>query len=209
MGNLQTRFFIFLFGIVILAVLLLGSFFGGVLYQKGAKDRETHNVTSQVVVDKINDQAFVVSKTVLLDQETQIEIDKGSKWSNFLWGQTINAGGLVRVDVGVDFSKIKATDIKIDQVNKIITIKTQGAEILDASMAGDIKVTSKSGILKFLLENDPNQDHNLAADQLIDEAKKTVTTDDELIKEAEEDSLNVLKLTLQDLGYTVETEEQK
>ena len=38
---------------------------------------------------------------------------------------------------------------------------------------GDIEVDSTSGVLKLLLKNDPNADHNLASEQLINDATST------------------------------------
>jgi len=204
MAKLQIRLFIFL-GIFIALLLVIGlSFAGGIFYQKGKGKAETIEITSQTIVDKITSQSFVVTKTVQINQDSEIIINKGSDWSNFLWGQTIDAEALVRADVGVDYAKINSNNINVDSNKKIITIDVPPAEMLDISIKGDIKVTSTSGILKLLLQNDPNADHNLASEQLINDAKKSILTDEEIMNDARSNSIEFLKLVVGDVGYDVQ-----
>jgi len=204
MGKLQVRLFVFL-GIIIAVLLVVGiSFAGGVFYQKSKGKADTVEITSQTIIDKITSQSFMVTKTVQINQDSEIIINKGSDWSNFLWGQTIEAEALVRADVGVDYSKISSNNISVDSDNKIITIDVPAAEMLDISIKGDIKVTSTSGVLKLLLQNDPNADHNLASGQLIKDAEKSILTDQEIMNDARNNSIEFLKLMVSDTGYNVE-----
>lgn len=158
-------------------------------------------ITSTSVLERVQEQYFVVTKTVVVDQNTKIVVDEGSAWSNFLWGQEIEAEALIRLDIGVDLSELTEDDIIIDQRRKTITIDLPAAEILDASQFGDIEVNSRSGILKFLLDRDPNEDHNLSLDQLIRDAKASVLTDATLFEEAKQNSANLLQLIVENLGY--------
>lgn len=166
-------------------------------------------ITSRSVIDRIKDQYFVVTKTVVIDQESQIAIDQGSSWSNLFWGQTIDAESLIRIDIGVDMSQLEEGDVEIDEVNKKIIINLPQASILDASQFGDIEVTSKQGILKFFLDNNPNKDHNLALAKLIEEAKASIQDDQKLFDEARTDSIKLLELIIKDMGYTLEIRSNK
>lgn len=187
-------------------LLLCGFVLGGIVSRNHtpAENERKEVITSQIIVDKINEEAFVVSKTIFLDQKATINIDQGSAWSNFWWGQSIEAEALMRVDLGVDYSKLTENDISIDSVNKVISINLPEAEILDTSLSGEIQVISKSGVLKFLLANDPNQDFNLALQELTTQANSVVSQDSELFEAARTDSAKILQLALSDLGYKIE-----
>lgn len=204
--NLRMKNKLLLFSTITFFVLFLLalSFLGGIFFtKKQTDDYNESRVTSRIIVDKIQNEAFLVTKTVFLDQETQIKVDQGSSWSNFWWGQIINAEGLIRIDLGVDLKKITENEISINRETKEILIKMPEAEALDISLSGKIKVSSQSGLLKFLLENDPNQDHNLALNQLKEDATSTVMKDASLLDEARNDTLRIIQLLFKDTGYTV------
>jgi len=180
--------------------LMLGLWLG---YRAGAP-KTTVEVTSQTILQRIADQYFVVTKTVVLDQESTITVDRGSAWSNFWWGQTISAEGLVRADVGVDLSALSESDVRIDDVGKRVSITLPQATILDASQYGDIEVTTKSGVLKYLLDNDPNDDFNQAKERLVEDARAAVEQDTTLFAQAREDAAKLVTLIVEPMGYSVE-----
>lgn len=193
-----------IFGIFgLLMCLLISVFASGVFWLENQSDESQREITSRMVVEKISDQSFLVSKTVFLDEQVIIEVDQGSNWSNFWWGQQISAEGLVRIDVGVDYSKLTEEDITVDPDNKNVIIDLPEAEILDASVQGPIEVESNNGILRQLLDNDPTRDHNLAAGELIVEAEASLLQNNSVFDEAELDAVNFLKLVLADLDYEV------
>jgi hypothetical protein len=158
-------------------------------------------VTAQSILERISDQYFIVTKTAYIDQEAEITVDKGSKWSNLLWGQTVKAQGVIRVDVGVDLSKLTEADIEVNRAERTVRIRVPEAEIMNASQNGDIEVTSDQGVLKFLLDNDPNEDHNRALAELIAGAKAAVLQDTALFDEARLDSAKILDLIVSGMGY--------
>lgn len=164
---------------------------------------EKVEVTSRTVLDRISDAYFVVTKTVILDQSSEITVDRGSSWSNLLWGQTIEARADVRLDIGVDLSGLTEEDIEVNRLAKTVTVTLPEAVILDASIAGPIDVSNRQGILKRLLDNDPTGDHNLASAQLVSDARAAIAERPELTDEAREDAAKILKLVIDDLGYTL------
>lgn len=161
-------------------------------------------VTSQSILDRISDHYFVVTKSVVVNQDSEITVDKGSKWSNLFWGQTIDARGVIRVDIGVDLSSLTEEDIVVNHKKKTVSIALPQATILNASQFGDIEVDTKQGILKYVLDNDPNDDHNRALDQLITDATVAVRSDETLFEEARTDSSKLLRLIVESLDYTLE-----
>ncbi|MFC1780183.1 DUF4230 domain-containing protein [Patescibacteria group bacterium] len=183
---------------------LAGITFGlivGVKITNSSTEKEV--VSSTVILDKIKDQAFLVTRTVVTEQEAVISIDQGSAWSNFWWGHEITADGLMQVDVGVDLANLTTDDITVDDDNKIISINLPKAEVYNSSLEGDIEVTTQSGILKKLLATDDNEDYNLAFDELSLQAEAAVEEDEELLNEAQVSALSTLQVLLSDTGYTV------
>jgi hypothetical protein len=189
---------LFTLGFVALAAAVL-LYVGNAVFRGGDKIE----VTSQAILERISDNYFVVTKSAFVDEETEIAIDKGSTWSNFFWGQTLTARGRIRIDIGVDLSGITEDDIAIDHREKTVTIAVPQAEILDASQHGNIEVETKQGILKTLLDSDPNEDHNRALAQLITEAKAAISGDATLFEDARRDSTRILELIVQSFGYTL------
>lgn len=199
----MSRFAKLLTLIIVLSVALATLLFLGERLARSVNPAEQIEISSRTILDRITDQYFVVTKTVVVDQTSNITIDQGSAWSNFLWGQTIEAHGTVRVDIGVDLSELSEEDIEINERTKTVTIALPDASVLDANQIGDIEVDTKSGVLKFLFENDPTEDHNLALKQLAEDARASVQSQ-ELLEEARQDATKLLTLIVQDLGYTVE-----
>lgn len=201
--EMRTRVMIFGFGLFLVICLVTTAFIGGIFFLQGRGDGETREVTSQTIVEKISDEAFLVTKSVFADEQVTIDIDQGSEWSNFWWGQEITAEGLVRIDVGVDYKKIEEGDIEVDHGDKKITIDMPTAEVLDASVMGDIEVEATSGLLRRLLDNDPTRDHNLASAELIRSAQDSLTINEAIYEEAQADSAAFLQVLLRETGYEV------
>lgn len=167
------------------------------------ENEEQEVITSTVVLDRIKDQSFLVTRTVVTDQKATIKIDQGSDWSNFWWGHEITAEGLMQVDVGVDLTKIGENDIIVNNSAKTISIKLPESEIYDSSLKGEIQVTTKSGILKKLLASDNNEDYNLALSELTKSAKESIEGNSELLEEAQMSALSTLEVILKDTDYKV------
>jgi hypothetical protein len=189
--------------VLVAIIVLLVSFLAGAFWSSSRSQSST-TITSQVILDRITNQAILLTKTVYLDQKTQITVDQGSDWSNFWWGQTINADALIKVNVGIDLQKLSVADISVDNYNKKISIALPDAQVLDALPEGNITVTSQSGVLKYLLANDPNGDYNKALQQLELDATNVVKQKPDIITSARNDSITILQTLLKDTGYAVE-----
>jgi hypothetical protein len=164
------------------------------------KPEET-TITSRAILERIADNYFVVTKSAIIYEEVEISIDKGSTWSNLLWGQTVKARGTVRIDIGVDLAELDEKDIVISHKDKTVSVAVPRAEILNASQYGAIEVDSKQGVLKWLTDNNPSQDHNRALEQLLKEARTSISTDERLFTEARDDSTKLLRIIVETFGY--------
>jgi hypothetical protein len=194
-----------LYGFLALVLVIIGviggSFICGIFYERNSQATET--VSSVMILDKIENEAIILTKNAYISQESVITVDQGSDWSNFWWGQTITASGVMKVSVGVDFKKIEAADISVDLTNKTIRIALPSAEVLAVSIQGDIEVQNQSGILKLIFDNNTDEDYNKALNQLSVDATAVVVGNAELMAEAKADSIKILQLVLNDTGYTV------
>lgn len=179
------------------------SFLAGRFFDKQS-EIQTVEVNSTVILEKIKNNYFVVTKTVFTNQDTTIDIGENSNWNNLLWGHSIKAEGTMRVDVGVDMNKLAETDIKIDKVNMKVIINLPNAEILNTSLFGDMEIETKSGILKQLFENDKSADFNLALEQLKNKAEGAIDENPVIYEEARMDSIRLVSLIVSNLGYQVE-----
>ncbi len=173
---------------------------------------EEKTITSRAILERIADNYFVVTKSAIIYEEVEISVDKGSAWSNMLWGQTVKARGTVRIDIGVNLAGLDENSIVVNHRDKTVAIAVPRAEILDASQYGAIEVDSQQGVLKWLTDNDPNEDHNRALEQLLEEAHTSISTDERLFTEARRDSTKLLELIVESFDYTLvatltETEE--
>jgi hypothetical protein len=165
---------------------------------------QQNQVTKDVVISRIEEETFIVTRTVYLDEEVNIKIDRGSDWDEFLWGKEINAEARVRVDVGVDMSKLTADDIEIDSAAKVVKVKAPKASVLDASISNKLKVESQGTILTRLFDDNYNDNYKLASEQLINSANGVVNGDSELLSEARNAASDYLSFLFQDLGYKLE-----
>lgn len=187
--------------------MLAGTVLGFVIcnWSRNTKDSgEEMKVTQTTVLEKLQDQAFLVTRTVIADQQVEINIDQGSAWSNFWWGHEVVAEAKMQVDIGVDFLEVEKGDVSVDKSKKIIKIDLPNGEIYNTSVASKIEIETKSGVLKKILDNDKEEDFNLALSALTEAAEDSVSGDVKLMNEAEKAAFKILQSIFKDTGYKVE-----
>ena len=59
-------------------------------------------VSSQIILDQITSQYFLVTKTVFADSKVEINTPKNNNWTDLFVGKKIIVDGVIRTDVGVD-----------------------------------------------------------------------------------------------------------
>lgn len=129
-------------------------------------------ISSQTILSALRERGFLVTETSVSNVSVTIQTEETSIWRKLLWGQEVEASGVVEVNLGVDLSKTRAEDVVIT-ANKI-TVQIPAAEIFNSRLVGDVNVENKQGILKRLLENDDG--YNQAMAELIKQAEGAVTS---------------------------------
>ncbi len=190
---------IVLISTLIIILVLLTVFFYGRYRGKiaGREENRPAIINSQVILDRIIDQYFLVTKTVFIDTKVEIETEKNNNWTDLFTGKKLTVLGLIRIDVGVDMNNMSLENIYVDSQNKIITITLPQAEILNSSLSGELDLIADKSIvekLKSILKNTQNEDYNLALQTLITSASSQVMADESIFNSAREDSAKLLEL---------------
>lgn len=182
---------------------LIGTLFGVFLGVSFTQDNRKEVIETTTVLERIKGRSFLVTRSVIVNQKVNINIDQGSAWSNFWWGHEIIATGLIQVDLGVDLSKLDEENIIVNQTTKTIKLDLPEAEIYSSQLQGNINVETKSGILKRILKNDKDEDYNLALNELSQQSEDDIKENNELFEEVQLSTINALQGIFQDTGYTV------
>ncbi|MEI6529011.1 MAG: DUF4230 domain-containing protein [Candidatus Falkowbacteria bacterium] len=182
-------------------------FYGRYLGQKNVSlEAQKPTINSQTVLERITSQYFLVTKTVFVNSKAEIETPKNNNWTDIFTGKKITVDGLIRVDVGVEMKNMRPENIVVDSEQKTVTISLPHAEILDASLSGELNIDEDKAItekLKDVFKNTQNDDYNLALQTLIDSAKSQVTADENIFNSARSDSLKLVELIVSGMldGY--------
>lgn len=184
-----------------LLILVILTFMLGL--QIGENNAATPIITSRSIYEKITNSALLTSKIAYINQKSTIEVNNESTWSKLLWGQTLTAEGIIKVSVGIDLKDISENDITVNNTTREITIRLAEAKILNSELTGNIETTNQQGILKMLLENDPNADFNQALQQLQADASTVVSEDENIFADAFKQSSEIIKSFYEGTGYTV------
>jgi hypothetical protein len=188
---------ILLFVIIALLIFVAVFFYGRYQGKKLGIAESKPVVNSQVILNRITDQYFLVTKTVFVDSKAEIDTPKNNNWTDLFTGKKITVFGLIRIDVGVDMKNMRLENIVVDSKNKIVTISLPHAEILNSSLSGELDVTADKSILetiKGLFKNTQNEDYNMALKTLIDSANSQVTADESIFEQARTDSVKLVTL---------------
>ncbi|MFP4515092.1 MAG: DUF4230 domain-containing protein [Parcubacteria group bacterium] len=189
---------ILIFAVFALLILVAVFFYGRYQGKIACKlENRPPVVNSQVILERITDQYFLVTKTVFVNSKAEIETPENNTWTDLFTGKRITVHGLIRIDVGVDMQNMSSENIIIDSQNKIVTVILPEAEILDSSLSGELDLEVDKSIvekLKGLLKNTYNEDYNLALKTLIENANSQVKYDEIIFETAKEDSAKLIRL---------------
>lgn len=186
--------------LILLALVILVAifFYGRYLGKKANLSQEKDSIiTSQTILERITDQYFLVTKTVFIDSRAEIETAKNNNWTDLFTGKKMTVSGLVRIDVGLEMKNMKTENILINSRNKTVTISLPQAEILDASLSGELNIDEDKAVvekLKDIFKDSQNDDYNLAMQTIITKAKSQVIADESIFQEARADSIKLVEL---------------
>lgn len=200
----MARFKTILIFVLIILLFLSGIFWYGRYLGRRAATPEDRplEVSSQLILDRISNQYFLVTKTVFMDSKAEIETPKHDDWKDLFVGSKITVRGLIRVDVGVDAKGLGLKDIMIDPRQKTVTISLPPAAILDASLYGELDIDEDKAILdklKSLFQDTRNEDYNRALNTLLDVATSQVSAEGRIFNEARADAIKLVELIVANL----------
>lgn len=173
-----------------LAILGMGLFAG---YRLFSPPQEQRNVSAQVILTALRDRGFLVTQTFIFDEPVTITKESGSALKDFFFGQTITARGAMEANLGIDLSKVKAEDIKVEEDKIIVTIPK--AQIFNVRLIGPLDVRNSQGILKRLLQSDNG--FNEAQAELAKVAEESATRPEFMDRATEYARLEIVRL----VGY--------
>lgn len=128
--------------------------------------------TSQTIVNAFHEEGFLVTESYVLNEKVTIDQKTGSAWKDFFWGQTIDAEATMKVNAGVDLTKIEANDISV--TGDTVTLRLPNLQEQSVEVVGNITLTNKQGVLKRLFNNDDG--YNVAYEKLRSEAQGVINT---------------------------------
>lgn len=163
------------------------------------QDKNEVEMSGQAVLREIQDNNFLVTKTIFLSEDIKVEVKYNSGWKDLLWGKTVNMRGLVRADMGVDVDRLSEKDITVDKNEKTILVKMPKAEILDINLDGDLSVETEKGVFEYikdLFTEDQEEIYNNAKNNIVSKAKEDIEANFILYEEAREQSKGMINLIL-------------
>ncbi len=165
--------------IIALCVVLFG---GGIYlgYRVTRPNTPATQVTSQTVLITLKSEGFLVTQSYVFNQQIDIEHSTGNQWKDIFWKQAIKASANVKVNSGVDLTKLTADDIAIQ--DKTIMVALPQVEVNSTEIVGDVMVQNNQGIFKRAFDNDDG--YNQALTAIKAEALKAAGKD-EVIAEAQ------------------------
>lgn len=205
MKNSKINLFSLLLFISLTLIISITAFFLGRATKENEIENQAIEISSQIIVDRITDQYFTVTKTVYTNQDIEISIEDESDWSDIFWKDVLTSSALIRSDIGVDMTMLTVGDISIDEESKIITLEIPKAEIFDTSIEGDISLKSEQGLITAIeqLFEDESDDYNLVTETLILATEAAILADEQLLEEARSSSVSIIENILGELGYQV------
>lgn len=171
------------------------------------KEKE-ESLTSRTVLERVSEQAFLVTRSVVVNQEANKTVENGSWWSELWYKDEVRAQAIIEADIGVDLSKLEEEDITVDKDDKILKITLPETEVRNVSLKDDIRLETESGIITAFTR-DKDDDYNEAIKKLKDEVKKSVEEDTELNEEARDAVIDILQAIFDDTDYEVKLVESE
>ncbi|MBD3247860.1 DUF4230 domain-containing protein [Candidatus Falkowbacteria bacterium] len=209
MRNIKNFIILFL----VAALLILAAYFYGGFKAEQELKKQKEVITSQVILERVKQQHFLVTKTLIASNDVEIVLENSEGWKDFFTGDKIKAQGDVRVDIGVDLENFNANDIVIDHVNEDVVVYLPKAGILNSSLSGDLDVESKKGVwtgIKDFFSGEKSDDYNRASRELISQGEKAALSQDQLFAEARQSTARLIELIIKSglPDYSIEIKEK-
>jgi hypothetical protein len=165
----------------LIAALCIVLFGGGIYlgYRVTRPNTPATQVTSQTVLITLKSEGFLVTQSYVFNQQIDIEHSTGNQWKDIFWKQAIKASANVKVNSGVDLTKLTEKDIEIRDKEILVTLPQ--VTVNSTEILGDVMVQNNQGIFKRAFDNDDGYNQALTA---IKAEALEAATKDEVMSEA-------------------------
>lgn len=130
-------------------------------------------VNSESIVSMLKQEGFLVTQTYIVNERVNINNNSGSVIKDFLWRQEITAFGTMKVNTGVDLTKVTKDDIQVQPQR--ISVLLPSPEVFSSELVGDLTLINKQGVLKRIFNNESgyNESYQALKNQAITTAATT------------------------------------
>ena len=160
--------------LALLLLFLLGGFFGYRFASNRAEKIARPEITSEVIVNQLKNEGFLVTQSSVLFERVTIEKKSGNAFRDFFLGQTVNAEALMQVDSGINLLKLTEDNIKVTATEIRLTLPE--VESRSVELMGSINLVNNQGIVKKLIDDEDG--YNEAIILLKDQARATVESEE-------------------------------
>ena len=147
--------------IAIIIAILVFFVSGGVAgYTIASRHHNVSEITAEVIAQEMQKEGFLITQSALLSENVTIEKKSGNRFKDFFLGQTITAQAVLQVDRGIDLTKIRQSDILVEENRIEIAlpqIETRSVEII-----GSVTLHNSEGIAKKLLDSEDGYNEAIA-----------------------------------------------
>ncbi len=157
----------------LIAALAIALFGGGLFlgYRLFAPRPLSKTVNAQVVLTALKSEGFLVTQSYVFNQVVTINHSTGSQFKDIFWKQAIKASANVKVNSGVNLTKIAADNITVS--GKTITLELPAIETNSTEIIGDVILQNNQGILKKVF--DSNDGYNESITEIKNQALLAAT----------------------------------
>ncbi len=181
-----------LWAIGIIFTLILGGVIGGyITYQLADPVRLTPQISTQTILQALKPQGFLITQSIITNQEVTIDKRSGNIFKDFFLGQTITARGTMEANLGIDLTELNENDI--DVTDEKIVIYIPDVRLFDTRLIGEIEVENSQGIIKRLFQPDDGYNESL---QSLTAATESLAADSHIVATSRERSKEEMRLLI-------------
>lgn len=170
--------------IALLSALGLGIALGGfIMFRLSQPAVKGPVLSSEIILQALKPQGFLVTQSIISNQEVTIDRNSGNVFKDFFLGQTITARGTMEANLGIDLSELDTHDISVGPER--VTVRIPDVRLFNTRLIGEIEVENNQGIIKRILKPDDGYNESLSA---LTTATESLAKDAEVLAAARERS---------------------
>jgi len=142
--------------------LVIGGAIGGfVTYRLTAPAADQPMISAQTILQALKPQGFLVTQSIITNQEVTIDRRTGNVFRDLFLGQTITARGTMEANLGIDLTELSERDIEV--TDERILVRTPDVRLFNTRLIGEIEVENSQGIIKRIFQPDDGYNESLSS----------------------------------------------